>query len=106
MIREALAATGISALCFIAVANAADAPVRKAPAQSPAVPAAVERVQDCSDFFDAYHSRGFGWGSSPASDIGFGAFEGAVGTYAWNSFPNWYGLCATWGHYSATGAAR
>jgi hypothetical protein len=66
----------------------------------------VERVQDCSEFADPYRYRGFGWGSGPDSSLGFGTFEGALPAYPMNSFPNWYGLCKTWGHYIATGTVR
>src|SRR5262245_45089420 len=102
--KPVIATAAVIAICFGGVADAADAPVRKAPA-APAA-AAVERVQDCSAFYDPYKARGFGWGSSPALGVGFGAFEGALPRYPSNSFPNWYGACVTWGHYSATGSAR
>lgn len=85
-------------------AIAAGAPARKA-AAAPA-PATVERVQDCSTFYDPYSKRGFGWGSGPGLGVGMGAFEGALPMYPLNSFPNWYGACERWGHYSATGSAR
>jgi hypothetical protein len=106
MIRKALTATCIVALAWFAVvarAGAADAP-----AVFYAAPAApkVARVQDCSRFYDPYRRRGFGWGSGPGLGVGFGTFEGALPMYPLNEFPNWYGACVTWGHYSATGTAR
>jgi hypothetical protein len=98
-----LATTCLGAVCLATAAIAADAAVRKT---APAPPAAVvERVQDCSAFYDPYHSRGFGWGSGPGLGVGFGTFEGALPMYPSNSFPNWYGDCVTWGRYSATGSA-
>jgi hypothetical protein len=33
-------------------------------------------------------------------------FEGALPRYPYNSFPNWYGACLTWGRYSSSGTAR
>jgi len=66
----------------------------------------VEHVQDCSEFYEPYRIRGLGWGSGPGLGVGFGTFEGALPTYPSNSFPNWYGACERWGHYSATGSAR
>src|SRR5262249_6320938 len=50
--------------------------------------------------------RGWGWGSGPGTSAGFGTFEGALPRYPLNSFPNWYGDCVNWGHYSATGSAH
>jgi hypothetical protein len=99
-----LVTTVIGTLSFAGAAMAADAPVRKA-APAPAA-TVVERVQDCSAFYDPYLSRGFGWGSGPGLGVGMGAFEGALPRYPSDSFPNWYGECLTWGHYSATGSAR
>jgi hypothetical protein len=110
MIRTAIAAASlvVLSLALAAGTTASEAAARKAPvkaAASPASTAPVERVQDCSEFYDPYRSRGFGWGSGPPSNVGFGMFEGALPAYPMNSFPNWYGLCETWGHYSATGSA-
>jgi hypothetical protein len=104
MVQKALAATGVVALVWFALmawAEAADVLV------PPAVRTLkVKRVQDCSAFYDPYHSRGFGWGSGPGLALGFGTFEGALPMYPSNSFPNWYAACVTWGHYSSTGSAR
>jgi len=86
-----------------AAGDATAADVRtKAPAAAPVV---VVPVQDCSAFYDDYHQRGFGWGHGPGTGLGFGAFEGALPRYPYNEFPNWYGACVTWGHYSASGTA-
>jgi hypothetical protein len=87
---------------FGGTAAAADKVVKAAPA---AAPPAVVRVADCSAFYDDYRRRGFGWGVGPGSSIGFGAFEGALPRYKKNEFPNWYGACVNWGHYSASGSA-
>ncbi len=97
-----VAAAAVLTLGLAGGASAADLPV-KAPVV--AAPAAVAVVQDCSVFYDDYHHRGFGWGHGPGSSLGFGAFEGALPRYKFNEFPNWYGACATWGPYSATGTA-
>jgi hypothetical protein len=97
-------AAAITVLCWSGAANAAEKPVPKAqpaPAEAPA----VARVQDCSDFYDDYRVRGFGWGVGPGSALGFGALEGALPRYPRNEFPNWYGECVNWGHYSASGSA-
>lgn len=90
----------VAVLCLCGHANAAD----KAPPPAVAAPAATP-VQDCSDFFDDYHRRGFGWGVGPGTGLGFGTFEGALPRYPANSFPNWYGTCLNWGRYNATGSA-
>jgi hypothetical protein len=108
MIRIMIAATtGLSLLILPLAAPLSDAAARNKTAAQAAEPSppAVERAQDCSRFYDPYHSRGFGWGSGPPSNVGFGTFEGALPAYPTNSFPNWYGLCDTWGHYSAAGTA-
>ena len=108
MIRTAIAATGLFLLILPLAVATSEAAGRKAAVKadaSPASPAPVERVQDCSEFYDPYRSRGFGWGSGPPSNVGFGMFEGALPAYPMNSFPNWYGLCVNWGHYSAAGSA-
>ncbi len=89
-----------------AAPGCAEAAPRKVPAQAAPSPPPAERVQDCGDFYDPYHDRGFGPGSGPDSNVGFGTFEGALPAYPMNSFPNWYGLCVNWGHYSASGSAR
>src|SRR5215216_5923566 len=104
MIGFVRATAMIAAVCLPSVANAAD--VRARPAPAAAAPAAVVAVQDCSAFYDDYARRGFGWGSGPGTSVGFGTFEGALPRYPDNSFPNWYGQCVEWGHYSATGSAR
>ena len=104
MIRTAIAATGLFLILPLAAATS-DAAGRKAAVKAPPSPPAVERVQDCSELYDPYPNRGFGWGSSPAGNVGFGMFEGALPAYPMNSFPNWYGLCVNWGHYSAAGSA-
>jgi hypothetical protein len=101
----AIGAAAILGLAAIAApTEAADRTVKAAPA-APA-PTAVERVEDCSAFYDPYQNRGFGWGSGPGRAFGFGTFEGALPQYPVNEFPNWYGLCVNWGNYSATGSAR
>ena len=102
--RVISAAASITALCLAGSASAAD--VRAKPGPAVAAPAAVIVVQDCSAFYDDYARRGFGWGSGPGTSVGFGTFEGALPRYPDNSFPNWYGQCVEWGHYSATGSAR
>jgi len=81
--------------------NAAD--VKAPPAV--AAPAAVVAVQDCSRFYDDYSRRGFGWGHGPGEGLGCGTREGALPRYPENQFPNWYGWCVNWGHYSASGTA-
>ena len=96
-----VAVAALSALCLAGAARAADKAVAPAPAA-----VAVTTVQDCSVFYDDYHARGFTWGSGPGLGVGFGTFEGALPMYPSNSFPNWYGLCKTWGHYSAPGSVR
>jgi hypothetical protein len=99
-----IAAASIGALCVADAANAAD--VVKARPGAVAAPAAVVPVQDCSVFYDDYRRRGFTWGSGPGTSTGMGVFEGALPRYPDNNFPNWYGECAEWGHYSASGTAR
>ena len=102
MIRHMVfAAAPIAILCTAAIAHAAD--VKAGPAIAAPV---VAPVQDCSVFYDDYARRGFTWGSGPGTSIGLGTFEGALPRYPPNSFPNWYGECAQWGHYSASGTAR
>jgi hypothetical protein len=106
MIRTSLLAiVSIAAVWAAGVAKAADA---WGPSAIPPAPdlIVVERVQDCRAFYDDYAHRGFGWGSGPGTSLGFGTFEGALPRYPKNSFPNWYGDCLNWGHYSATGSAR
>lgn len=97
-----LAAASISLLCAAGSANAADLKVKAKPA---AVVAAPVPVEDCSAFYDDYARRGFTWGSGPGYGLGFGSMEGALPRYPYNEFPNWYGWCRTWGHYSASGSA-
>ena len=93
----------VPASCFAGAANAADQVVKAFP--GPTVPYAVAPVQDCSAFYDDYRRRGFVWGSGPGASLGFGTFEGALPRYPINEFPNWYGECVNWGHYSASGSA-
>jgi len=100
-----LAAASIAALCAVGAANAADA-VKARPGAAVAAPTAAVPVQDCSVFYDDYRVRGFTWGSGPGTSIGMGVFEGALPRYPENNFPNWYGECAQWGNYSASGTAR
>jgi hypothetical protein len=97
------ASATIASVCFAGAAIGADKVV-KAPAVVGA-PLAVTPVQDCSVFYDDYRRRGFVWGSGPGSILGFGALEGALPRYPLNEFPNWYGICLNWGHYSASGSA-
>jgi hypothetical protein len=105
MIRHVVfAVAAVAALCGAGAANAAD--VKARPGAAVAAPAAVVPVQDCSVFYDDYRRRGFTWGSGPGTSAGMGLFEGALPRYPDNNFPNWYGDCAEWGHYSATGSAR
>jgi hypothetical protein len=101
-----LAAASIAAVWLTSAADAAARKVRVRPAPAPPVVVLVEPVQDCSAFYDDYARRGFGWGSGPGTSVGFGTFEGALPRYPKNSFPNWYGSCVNWGHYSATGSGR
>ena len=107
MAQRKKVATGFAVLILssaVGTSNAADKVVI-ARGQASSLPQ-VARVQDCSEFPDPYRYRGFGWGSGPDSSLGFGTFEGALPTYAQNTFPNWYGLCRTWGHYVAPGSVR
>jgi hypothetical protein len=107
MIRTiGLATTFIAAVCLAGAANAADARARPGAPAAAAAAVAEEPVQDCSVFYDDYKRRGFGWGSGPGSSLGFGTFEGALPRYPANSFPNWYGSCLNWGHYSAARSVR
>jgi hypothetical protein len=105
MIRTAVVMTAtIAAVWLAGAAKAADAPVRPRAVKAPVV--VIVPVQDCSAFYDDYRHRGFGWGSGPGSGLGFGTFEGALPRYPLNSFPNWYGACQNWGHYSAARSIR
>jgi hypothetical protein len=100
MIRHlTLAGSVIAALCMADTANAKDARKKPPEVAAPALP-----VQDCSAFYNDNAVHGFGWGSGPGTSVGFGTFEGALGRYPDNSFPNWYGQCVEWGHYSSTGS--
>jgi hypothetical protein len=106
MVRKIVFSTAaVMIACCAGAASAADKKVvvKAAPAAAPAV--TVTRIEDCSAFYDDYHVRGFGWGVGPGSALGFGTFEGALPRYPYNEFPNWYGECLTWGHYSASGTA-
>jgi hypothetical protein len=104
MIQRAVLASAVAAVAYFSVVartEAADvgvAPLLRIPM--------VRRVQDCSAFYNPYRVRGFGWGSGPGLGVGFGTFEGALPMYPTNEFPNWYGACVNWGHYSSTGTAR
>ncbi len=98
------ATAAIAAVCFMGAASAADKVVKAPPVV--AAPLAVTPLQDCSAFYDDYRRRGFVWGSGPGSSLGFSTFEGALPRYPLNEFPNWYGECVNWGHYSASGAGR
>jgi hypothetical protein len=100
MTRLVAAAAFVALLGTTAVAHAAD--VKARPRAVAVAPVVV--VQDCSVFYDDLYTRGFAWGSGPGN-IGFGTFEGALPRYPDNSFPNWYGHCTQWGHYSAAGSA-
>ena len=103
MIRHVvLAAASVGVLAAVGTTNAADVRVKPGAVAAPAVVA----VEDCSAFYDDYQVRGFTWGSGPGMGLGFGAMEGALPRYPPNEFPNWYGWCKTWGHYSASGTAR
>jgi len=105
MIRDVLLLVACAAaLSAAGTASAAD--VKAKPGAAAAAPVVVERVQDCSAFYDDYAVRGFGWGSGPGTSVGFGTFEGALPRVPLNSFPNWHGECVNWGHYSATGTAK
>jgi hypothetical protein len=107
MLRIAFLTTAsLAAVWVTSAANAADRRIRVRPAPPPPVVVIVEPVQDCSAFYDDYSRRGFGWGSGPGTSVGFGTFEGALPRYTKNSFPNWYGSCLNWGHYSAAKAVR
>jgi hypothetical protein len=100
MIRTlVLAAAATAAVgAFASAAQAADLrPIVKAP------PVVVAVVEVCPAFYDDQLVRGYGWGTGPGTGLGFGTFEGALPRYPMNQFPNWYGWCKTWGHYSATG---
>jgi hypothetical protein len=97
-----VAATAVAAFSLAGAASAKDKIV-KAPVAAVAAP--VEVAQDCSTFYDVYRVHGFRWGVGPGSGLGFGMFEGALPRYPINEFPNWYGHCQNWGHYSAAGSA-
>jgi hypothetical protein len=104
MIRTAVVTTIATTAVWLGVASAAEVTVRPRVVRSPVV--VVVPVQDCSAFYDDYRHRGFGWGSGPGSGLGFRVFEGALPQYPVNSFPNWYGDCLNWGHYSSAGSVR
>jgi hypothetical protein len=101
--RAPLTSVIVVAVFFVVSARAEAAELKAAPLLP--VPT-VQRVQDCSAFYEPYRVRGWGWGSGPGLGVGFGTFEGALPMYPTNSFPNWYGECVNWGHYSSTGSAR
>ena len=107
MVQKALLATAVVTLAWSAMVARADAAELAITRVAPAAPITIiGRVQDCSRFYDPYRIRGFGWGSGPGLGVGFGTFEGALPLYPQNEFPNWYGSCVNWGHYSSTGTAR
>jgi hypothetical protein len=97
-----LAAAAIAAVSLTGAASA-KGKIAKAPVAAVAAP--VEVARDCSRFYDVYRPHGFTWGVGPGSSVGFGTFEGALPRYPINEFPNWYGHCQNWGHYSAAGSA-
>jgi hypothetical protein len=97
-----VATASIAAICLASAANAADRMIVKAPVAAPVL---VEVARDCSRFYDVYRPHGFTWGVGPGSSLGFGTFEGALPRYPINEFPNWYGHCTNYGHYSAAGHA-
>jgi hypothetical protein len=102
MKRTFVLATAVIAAVSLTSAVNARSKVVKAPE---APPAPVEVAQDCSRFYDVYRPHGFTWGVGPGSSVGFGTFEGALPRYPINEFPNWYGFCVNWGHYSTAGSA-
>jgi hypothetical protein len=104
MLRLACVTLAIGLACCGGAALGADKVVKAVPVAPAAAPAATA-IADCSAFYDDYRRRGFGWGVGPGTSIGFGAFEGALPRYKKNEFPNWYGACVNWGHYSASGSA-
>jgi hypothetical protein len=104
MIKLVVATALIVAVGLPGAASAAGK--RAKPAAVVAEPPAAVAVQDCSVFYDDYAQRGFGWGSGPGHSVGFGTFEGALPRYPPNSFPNWYGICREWGHYSSAGSTH
>jgi hypothetical protein len=104
MTHRALLAAGLVWFVIVAQAEAADTGVP--PRLRVARVHKAHLIENCSAFYDPYYIRGFGWGSGPGLGVGFGTFEGALPQYPSNSFPNWYGACVRWGHYSATGTAR
>lgn len=106
MVQMTIVATGVAVCALSLGLSVSDAAARKTATKVSASPPPVEHVQDCSVFYEPYSSRGFGWGSGPDSNVGFGTFEGALPAYPMNSFPNWYGTCVTAGHFSASGSAR
>lgn len=104
MIKKAILGGGVVTIAYIAI-------VTGAVAADTAMPLArqtrfVERVEDCSTFCEPRRSRRIPWDFTRGVGLGFGTFEGALPMYPSNSFPNWYGACLTWGHYTASGAAR
>jgi len=108
MIRQVVLVTAAIAMaCCATAVDAASKKTKPAVAAAPvaAVAAAPGPVQDCSAFYSDYARRGFTWGSGPGLGLGFGVFEGALPRYIPNEFPNWYGECVNWGHYSASGTA-
>lgn len=104
MVHNALLAGGVAAVAYFAVltttetAESAVVPSRKIPT--------VQRVEDCSRFYEPHGRRLPGWSLQHGLGVGFGTFEGALPMYPMNEFPNWYGECVNWGHYSSSGTAR
>lgn len=104
MIEKAILGGGVVAIAYFAVVTgteAADTAIALARQTR-----FVERVEDCSTFYEPHRSRRIPWDFTHGVGLGFGTLEGALPMYPSNSFPNWYGACRTWGHYSASGAAR
>ncbi len=86
MLKLASVIVAIVVGCCGGAAIAADQVAKATPVAPAAAPSAAVRV-------------------APGSSIGFGAFEGALPRYKKNEFPNWYGSCVNWGHYSSSGSA-
>lgn len=97
-----VAVVAIAVMSIAGAAQAADVP-GKAPRMAPVVVATP--IQDCSVFYNDYRRRGFSFGVGPGSGLGFGLMNGAMSRYTREGFPDWYGECANWGIYSASGTA-
>lgn len=102
MIRGlSVCAAAIGMMGFACTAQAAD--IGKAPPAAPVVVATP--IQDCSVYYSDYRRRGFSFGVGPGVGLGFGLMNGALSRYPREGFPDWYGECANWGIYSASGTA-